>query len=66
MDILFRTSLVSGWLARSSKEYGLRDVTSNPSLFQKSILPGADHDRQPQSGSGRGASLEKVGLALTL
>jgi transaldolase len=57
LDNLRRAAIVSGELARLFAA-GVRGVTSNPTIFQRSILDGADYDEQLAGLLGSGRSLE--------
>jgi transaldolase len=46
LDLLGRSLVQSGELARLIAEDSLRGVTSNPSIFEKSILESEDYDEQ--------------------
>src|SRR5437762_1630950 len=46
LDLLRRSLLTSGELARMVAEDSLRGVTANPSIFEKAILESDDYDEE--------------------
>lgn len=46
LDNLTREKITSGELKKRVDDQGLRGVTSNPSIFNKSITSGSDYDDQ--------------------
>ena len=46
MDDLTRHMITSGGLARRVADGGLRGITSNPTIFEKSVREGADYDAE--------------------
>ena len=44
LDYMRRSLMTSGELARLVKEDGLRGVTSNPTIFEKTVAGGSDYD----------------------
>jgi transaldolase len=57
LDLLGRDLIHSGELARLRDEDSLRGVTSNPSIFEKSILDSSDYDEQMSELLGSGKDL---------
>jgi transaldolase len=57
LDNLRRSALTSGELA-GLVAAGIRGVTSNPTIFQRSVLAGSDYDDQLGSFLGAGRSIE--------
>ena len=58
LDLLGRDLIHSGELARLRDEDSLRGVTSNPSIFEKSILDSSDYDEQLSELLGSGDLLQ--------
>ena len=54
LDQLSRGLIDSGELARMVEEESLRGVTSNPAIFEKSILGSADYDAELKAPGRRG------------
>src|ERR1700761_3582734 len=54
LDLLGRSLVASGELARLIAEDSLKGVTSNPSIFEKSILESEDYDEQLSALAGEG------------
>ena len=59
LDNLRRAALVSGELERFIGA-GIRGVTSNPTIFQRSVLGGSDYDAQLRDLLGAGRSVEEA------
>jgi transaldolase len=62
LDLLGRSLVQSGELARLIAEDSLRGVTSNPSIFEKSILDSDDYDEQIQELLSSGEDLSAQDL----
>jgi transaldolase len=60
LDQLSRSLIAEGELARLVREQFLRGVTSNPAIFEKSILGGADYDAQIAELARRGLDAEAI------
>lgn len=57
LDNITRAMLRDGTLARWCERYGLRGLTSNPSIFEKAIAGGHDYDADIRSGGGDAEAL---------
>jgi len=66
LDFLGRGLIVSGDLQRMIEEDGVRGVTSNPSIFEKSIGQTEDYDQAIAEMVRAGKSAEEVYEALTV
>ncbi len=60
MDNLSRSILVSGELAGWIESWGLRGITSNPAIFQKSIEGNADYDAAIAQAIREGLSVNEI------
>ena len=60
LDQLSRSLVDSGELARMIDEQCLRGMTSNPAIFEKSILGAADHDDQIAEMTAQGADARAI------
>ncbi|GBE36469.1 transaldolase [bacterium BMS3Bbin07] len=65
-DNISRGLLKSGELKRMIEEEGLRGVTSNPTIFHKSIQSGNDYDEQLHQLLGKEASEKDMFYALAI
>jgi transaldolase/glucose-6-phosphate isomerase len=66
LDFIRRNLIASGGLKRLIEEDDLRGVTSNPSIFEKSIDGSKDYDEDVRALAEEGKSVEEVYSALTL
>ena len=66
LDDISRQMLHAGELRRLIEEDGLRGMTSNPSIFQKSISHGAEYDQDVQLMVGEGDGVDAIYQALTV
>ncbi len=66
LDQLSRGLLETGELARMVSEDSLRGVTSNPAIFEKSILGSADYDADLKRLAGEGKSAREIYRAMAL
>jgi transaldolase len=66
LDFISRDLINSGKLARLIKNDGLRGMTSNPAIFEKSIMAGSDYDRDIRTLAAKGESPRGIYDALTL
>ena len=66
LDQLSRGVLDSGELARMVEEESLRGVTSNPAIFEKSILGSADYDDDLKRLADEGKSAREIYRAMAL
>jgi transaldolase len=66
LDVLARGLIDSGELARLVEEDSLRGVTSNPAIFEKSILGSADYDDDLKRLADQGKSAREIYRALAL
>lgn len=64
LDFIERGLLESGGLARLVSEDGIRGVTSNPTIFEKSISGGKEYDDQIQALAERGAGVMEAYLEI--
>ncbi len=60
MDNLSRSILASGDLAGWIESWGLRGITSNPAIFQKSIEGNADYDAAISQAIRQGLSVNEI------
>jgi transketolase len=60
MDDLSRRMIKSGDLARRVAEEGLRGITSNPTIFEKSVAQGADYDADIARAAVAGRSTDQI------
>ena len=60
LDLLSRSLVEGGELARLIAEDSLRGVTSNPSIFEKSILDSEDYDDQLAELVGSGLDAQQI------
>ena len=60
LDLLSRSLVHSGELARLIAEDSLRGVTSNPSIFEKSILESEDYDEQLSELFGQDLDAQQI------
>src|SRR6478735_6445549 len=65
-DQLSRGVLETGELARMVEEESLRGVTSNPAIFEKSILGSADYDADLKRLADEGKSAREIYRAMAL
>src|SRR3954454_20220757 len=66
LDQLSRGLLETGELARMVAEDSLRGVTSNPAIFEKSILGSADYDEDLKRLAGEGKIAREIYRAMAL
>ncbi len=66
LDDISRQMLHAGELTRLIEEDGLRGMTSNPSIFQKSISKGKEYDDDVQVMVGEGDGVDGIYQALTV
>src|SRR4051812_12281001 len=66
LDQLSRGLIESGELARMVEQESLQGVTSNPAIFEKSILGSADYDADVKRLAGEGKSAREIYRALAL
>ena len=66
LDNLARKKITSGELKRRVSEQGLRGITSNPSIFHKSITGSTDYDDQVKELVSKGLTPQQVYDALTI
>jgi transaldolase len=66
LDQLSRGLLTSGELARMVKEDSLRGVTSNPAIFEKSILGSADYDEELKALADEGKTAREIYRSMAL
>lgn len=64
-DNLARKFIASGSLKKMISEYGVKGVTSNPAIFEKSISQGSEYDQDIQSSIQQGMSTEDIYERLT-
>ncbi|MBV9818144.1 MAG: transaldolase [Solirubrobacterales bacterium] len=60
LDLLRRSLIKEGELARLVSEDSLRGVTSNPSIFEKAILESDDYDEQLHELFGQSLSAQEI------
>jgi transaldolase len=60
LDFLSRDLLVSGELIRLIQEDGVSGVTSNPTIFEKSIAQSSDYDAAVKSLARKGMSVPQI------
>ncbi|WP_435015806.1 bifunctional transaldolase/phosoglucose isomerase [Tundrisphaera sp. TA3] len=66
LDDISRQMLEKGELRRLIEEDGLRGMTSNPSIFQKSISDGSEYDTDVKMLVGEGGGLQSIYQNLTV
>ena len=66
LDQLSRGLLTSGELARMVNEESLRGVTSNPAIFEKSILGSADYDENLKALADEGKTAREIYRSMAL
>src|SRR5829696_73090 len=66
LDQLARGLIDSGELARMVEQESLRGVTSNPAIFEKSILGSADYDEDLKRLADEGKSAREIYRAMAL
>ena len=66
LDVLSRGLLESGELARMVEQDSLRGVTSNPAIFEKSILGSSDYDADLKRLAEEGKSAREIYRAMAL
>ncbi len=66
LDNLSRKKLTSGELQKRVSGQGLRGITSNPSIFNKSISGSADYDDQIKELAAKGSTVQEIYDALTV
>jgi transaldolase len=59
-DDIARSMLISGKLAQTIRDIGIRGLTSNPTIFEKAISSGSDYDAQIADLFGQGKSAAEV------
>jgi transaldolase len=64
-DNLSRSFIAGGKLQRMIDELGLRGITSNPSIFEKSISGGDEYDDDIQQGAREGLTTDQLYDRLT-
>jgi len=60
LDQISRSLIAGGELARLVAEQSLRGVTSNPAIFEKSILGGGDYDSQIAELASEGLDADEI------
>ena len=63
-DDIARSMLITGKLASTIKEVGVRGLTSNPTIFEKAISGGTDYDAQISELLGEGKAAQDIFEAL--
>ena len=66
LDNLSRKKITGGELKKRVSEQGLRGITSNPSIFHKSITGSGDYDDQIKELVGKGQTPQQIYDALTV
>ena len=66
LDQLSRGLIDSGELARMVQEESLRGVTSNPAIFEKSILGSADYDAELKALADEGKTAREIYRSMAL
>jgi transaldolase len=66
LDMLSRGLIDSGELSRMVEQESLRGVTSNPAIFEKSILGSADYDSDLKRLADEGKSAREIYRAMAL
>jgi transaldolase len=66
LDQLSRGLIDSGELARMVQEESLRGVTSNPAIFEKSILGSADYDNELKALADEGKTAREIYRSMAL
>ena len=66
LDFIRRNLIVSGGLKKLIEEDDLRGVTSNPSIFEKSIDGSKDYDEDIRTLAEQGKSVEDIYSGLTV
>ena len=66
LDDISRKMLETGELKRLIEEDGLRGMTSNPSIFQKSISDGSEYDADVKTMVGEGGGIQAIYQDLTV
>src|SRR4051812_40129448 len=66
LDQLSRGLIDSGELARMVQEESLRGVTSNPAIFEKSILGSADYDTELKALADEGKTAREIYRSMAL
>jgi transaldolase len=66
LDFISREILTSGELRRMIKEDGITGVTSNPTIFEKSINSSTAYDEEIKRLAGEGQSAERICDALII
>jgi transaldolase len=66
LDQLSRGLIDSGELARMVQEESLRGVTSNPAIFEKSILGSSDYDSELKHLAGHGKTAREIYRSMAL
>ena len=66
LDDISRQMLEKGELRRLIEEDNLKGMTSNPSIFQKSISHGSEYDADVKSMVGAGGGIQAIYEALTV
>lgn len=66
LDYIERRLLASGGLERMIDDWGIRGVTTNPSIFQKAVLESTDYDEQIAALAGDGRSASEIYDAIVL
>jgi transaldolase len=65
LDYISRDLLRSGKLTKLIKEDGLRGITSNPTIFEKSISEGHDYEEDVNAMAQSGKTVQEIEDALT-
>ncbi len=60
MDNLNRSLIESGELEQMIKDYGLRGITSNPTIFEKAIVGNQVYDSQIEAGIKAGKTIPEI------
>ena len=63
-DDIARSMLITGKLASTIKDVGVRGLTSNPTIFEKAISGGTDYDAQISELLGEGKAAQDIFEAL--
>jgi transaldolase len=66
LDYIQRRFVASGELERLATEWGLRGITSNPTIFEKAIAETDDYDRDIEAMAQAGKSAAEIYDALTV
>src|SRR4051794_4206643 len=66
LDQLSRKLITSGELERLMREESLRGVTSNPAIFEKSIVGADDYDEQINAAAAQGLDAREIYEAIAI